>query len=156
MQETAEQITSEHSAPLTLPNDSQSSGSVRRLKLERPVGTMPVVVLDVDTKDLLQMTAPNDQQPIQAFGADGADPPFCVGVRGRRPHWRHEHLGTLRAEHLVEASTELCVPVAEQEAHLSSPLAQHQQQVAGLLGDPGAAGVGGHSSEVDTGGCRVR
>jgi hypothetical protein len=39
---------------------------------------MPVVVLDVDTKDLLQMAAPNDQQPIQALGADGADPPFCV------------------------------------------------------------------------------
>jgi hypothetical protein len=89
MQETAKQVTSEHPALLTLPNDGQSSGSVRRLKLERPVGTMPVVVLDVDTKDLLQMTAPNDQQPIQALGADGADPPFCVRVRGRRPHWRH-------------------------------------------------------------------
>jgi hypothetical protein len=89
MQETAEQVTSEHPALLTFPNDGQSSGSVRRLKLERPVGTMPVVVLDVDTKDLLQMAAPDDQQPIQALGADGADPPFCVRVRGRRPHRRH-------------------------------------------------------------------
>ena len=24
-----------------------------------------------------------------------ADPPFCVRVRGRRPHWRHHHLATL-------------------------------------------------------------
>lgn len=71
MKETAEQVTSEHPALLTLRNDGQSSGSVRRLKLERPVGTMPVVVLDVDTKDLPQMTAPNDQQPIQALGVSG-------------------------------------------------------------------------------------
>ena len=95
MQEAAEQVTSEHPALLTLPNDGQSSGSVWRLKLERPVGTMPIVVLDVDTKDLLQMTAPNDQQPIQALGADGADRPLCVDVRGRRPHRRYQHLGTL-------------------------------------------------------------
>jgi len=37
-------------------------------------------MLDVDPKDLLQMAAPNDQQPVQALGADGADPPFCVYV----------------------------------------------------------------------------
>jgi hypothetical protein len=114
------------------------------------VWTMPVVVLDVDTKDLLQMAAPNDQQPIQALGADGADPPFCVGVRCRRPHGRHQHLGTLRGEQVVEASTELRVPVAEQEAHLSSPLTQHQQQVAGLLGDPGTVRMGGHAGQMHT------
>jgi hypothetical protein len=89
MQETAEQVTSAHLTWFILTDDGQSGGSVRRLKLERPVGTVPVVVLDIDPKDLLQMAAPNDQQPIQALGADGADPPFCVRVRGRRPHWRH-------------------------------------------------------------------
>jgi hypothetical protein len=53
MQETAEQVTSEHPALLTLTNDGQSGGSVRRLKLERPVRTVPVVVLDIDPQDLL-------------------------------------------------------------------------------------------------------
>src|SRR6266545_8273497 len=124
MQETAEQVASEHPAFLTLTDDGQSGGSVRRLKLERPVWTVPVVVLDVDPQDLLQMAAPNDRQPIQALGADGADPPFCVRVRRRRPHWCHQHLAALVAEHLVEPATELRIPVTQQEAHLSSPLPQ--------------------------------
>jgi hypothetical protein len=34
--------------------------------------------------------------------------------------------------------------VADKETPASSPLTQHQQQVAGLLGDPAALGVGGH------------
>ncbi len=42
MQETAEQVASEHPAFLTLTDDGQSGGSVRRLKLERPVWTVPV------------------------------------------------------------------------------------------------------------------
>jgi hypothetical protein len=78
MEETAEQVTSEHRAVLTLTDDGQLGGSVRRLELERPVWTVPVVVLDVDPKDLFKMAAPNEQQPIQALGADGADPPFCA------------------------------------------------------------------------------
>jgi hypothetical protein len=95
MQETAEQVTSAHLTSFILTDDGQSGGSVRRLKPERPVRTVPVVVLDVDPQDLLHMAAPNDQQPVQALGADGADPPFCVRVRGRRPHWRHHHLATI-------------------------------------------------------------
>ena len=39
--------------------------------------------------------------------------------------------------------------VAEQEADLGSSLVQHQQQVAGLLGDPAAVGVGRHPAEMD-------
>jgi len=42
--------------------------------------------------------------------------------------------------------------VADKEAHVSSPLVQHQQQVAGLLRDPAAVGVGGHPGEMDPAG----
>jgi hypothetical protein len=86
MQQTAEQVTSAHLTSFNLTDDGPSGGSVRRLKPERPVRTVPVVVLDGDLQDLLQMPAPNDQQPVQALGADGADPPFCIRVRGRHPH----------------------------------------------------------------------
>jgi hypothetical protein len=48
MQQTAEQVTSAHLTWFNLTDDGPSGGSVRRLKLERPVGTVPVVVLDVD------------------------------------------------------------------------------------------------------------
>jgi hypothetical protein len=36
-----------------------------------PVG---VVVLEVDSEDLLEVAMPEDQQPVQTLGADGADP----------------------------------------------------------------------------------
>jgi hypothetical protein len=74
MQETAEQVTSAHLTWFNLTDDGPSGGSVRRLKLERPVETVPVVVLDIDPKDPLQMAAPNDQQPVQALGADRPHP----------------------------------------------------------------------------------
>src|SRR6266571_5041251 len=85
MQETAEQVTSAHLTSFILTDDGQSGGSVRRLELERPVGAVPVVVLDVDPKGLLKMAAPDEQQPVQALGADGADHrsayAFAVGAR---------------------------------------------------------------------------
>jgi len=45
---------------------------------------MPVVVLDVCLKDLLKVAAPDDQQPVQALGADRADPALRVRARSRR------------------------------------------------------------------------
>ena len=74
MEQTAEQVAATHRAFLFLADDDPISGMVRRLKQECPMGTVPVVVLDVDAKDLLQMAAPNDQEPVQALDADGADP----------------------------------------------------------------------------------
>src|SRR6266699_5978479 len=36
-------------------------------------GTMPVVVLDVDPEHLLQVTSPDDQEPVQTLGTDRAN-----------------------------------------------------------------------------------
>jgi hypothetical protein len=121
----------------------------RRFEPKRPVRTMPVVVLEMDPEDLLQMTTANDQQPVQALSADGTDPPLRIGVRVRGLERRNEHLGTLGVEHVVEATTELRVPVADKKAHPPAAFGQHHEQVAGLLGDPGATGVGSHASEMD-------
>src|SRR5512132_3462673 len=104
-----------------------------------PARAVPTaIMLDVDPKDLLEVAAADDQQPVQALGPDRAHPALGVGVRRGCPHRRAEHLTTLRAEHLVETAAELGVPVVDKEAHLPAPLAQHQQKVAGLLGDPAA------------------
>jgi len=43
---------------------------------------------------------------------------------------------SLGAEHVIEGTAELRDAVAEQEVRPSSSLAKHQQEVAGLLGDP--------------------
>jgi len=43
-----------------------------------------VVVPNVGAKDALKVSSADDERPIQAFGTDGAHPPFAerVGVRG--------------------------------------------------------------------------
>ena len=152
VKQATEEVASLHPGSPSLADQGQTGGWARWFQPKRSVRTMPVVVLDIDPEDLLQVTTANDQQPVQALGADGTDPPLRIGVRVRRLDRRNEHLGALGAEHVVEATTELRVPVADKKAHPPAALGQHQEQVAGLLGDPGAAGVGGHSSEVDTAG----
>jgi hypothetical protein len=148
VEQTAEQIASTNLARLILADNRQPSRSVRCRKPERSMRTMPVVVLDIDPQDLLQVALSYDQEPVQALGADRADPSLGVRVRPGRLHRRHQHLATFGAEHVVEAAGELGVPVAEQEAYPSPSLFQHQHQVAGLLGNPAAVGVGSHPGQV--------
>jgi hypothetical protein len=88
---------------------------------------MLVVVLDIPPEDLLQVTTADDQQPVQTLSADCPNPALRVGVGVRRLHWRDEHLGALSAEHVVEPAAELLVTVADKRAHMSAPLAQHQE-----------------------------
>jgi hypothetical protein len=110
---------------------------------------MGIVVLEVHAKHLVQVPATHNEQPVQALGTDGMNPPLCVGIGVGRLHRRHQHLGALRAEHVVEATAELRVTIANQEAHPPSSLLQVQQEVAGLLGNPGGVGVGSHPGQVD-------
>jgi hypothetical protein len=156
VQEATEPVASTNAALLILTDDGQPGGWFWCLQPERSVWTVFVVVLDVHPKDPRQMPASYNQEPVQALGADGAHPPLRVGVRPGRPDGRHEHLGTLRAEHVVEAPGELRVPVTEQESYPSASLFQDEQQVAGLLGDPGAVRVAGHTGQMDPAWCRVR
>ena len=95
------------------------------------------------------MVTSHDQQPVQTLGADRTNPALRKGVRHRRLHRCQDDPGALGAEQLIEAAAELGVPVAQEEAQASSPLAQCQQEVASLLGDPGAIRIGGHASQVD-------
>jgi hypothetical protein len=113
---------------------------------------MSVVVLDIDPEGLLQVTTANDEEPVEAFGADGADPPLGVGIGVRRLDRRDEYLGALGAEHVVEPATELRVAVAEHKAQSLSSIRCRQEKVAGLLGDPGTIRVGRHAGQVDPAG----
>ncbi len=49
---------------------------LRRTQVERAVRPLAVVVLDVRAEDVLEVAAVEDQQPVQALGADGADEPL--------------------------------------------------------------------------------
>jgi hypothetical protein len=60
VEQTAEQIASTNLARLILADNRQASRSVRCLKPERSMRTMPVVVLDIDPQDLLQVGSSDD------------------------------------------------------------------------------------------------
>ena len=94
MEETAEQVASTHSASVTLAEDAQPGGRVGRLQPQRPVGTVAVVMLDINPKDPLKMTTPDNQQPIQALGTDRPHPTLAIRVRSGCPHRPHQHLAT--------------------------------------------------------------
>jgi hypothetical protein len=148
VKQATKEVSSIHAAPVSLADDRQSGGWVRCLALQPPVCPVPVVVLDVDPEDLPQVTTADDQQPVEALGAHRTNPPLRVGVRVRRLHRRHEHVDTLRLKHVIEPAAELRVSIANEEAHPASSFVQGQQQVAGLLGNPGAVGVGRHAGQV--------
>jgi hypothetical protein len=61
VQETAEQAASVDSGWWMAADEGHSSGWIRRLKLQRPVGAMSVVVRDVHLEGPLQVPAPHDQ-----------------------------------------------------------------------------------------------
>jgi hypothetical protein len=154
MQQPAEQVTPVHLDWMIL-GDDPWTGWVWGLKPQRPVRAMPVVVLDIDAEDPIKVPSPDDQQPVQALDADGPHPAFGIGVRVGRLDWRAQHLGTHGAEHVIEGAAELRVAVADQQVHPSSPLVEHQQQVACLLGDPGAVRVGGDAGQVHPAGVQL-
>jgi hypothetical protein len=123
------------------PDELHRRGQVRWSQSQRPMRPMPVVVVDVDPEHSREMLPPDDQQPVEALGADGLDPALRAGVRVRRLHRCDQHLGTLRAEDIVEPTAELHVTIADEEAHAASLFLQVQQKVAGLLDDPGGVGL---------------
>jgi hypothetical protein len=82
------------------------------------------------------------------LGPHRPDPALGEGVGVGRLHRREHHLGALRPEHVVEPAAELRVTIANNKAHAASSFLLDEQQVAGLLGDPGGVGVGSHASQV--------
>jgi hypothetical protein len=85
MKQTAKEVAPAHGASVILAKNGRPSERVWRLQQQRPVGTVAVVMLDVDPKDLLQVATANDQQPVQALGADRPHPALRVRVRPGAP-----------------------------------------------------------------------
>jgi hypothetical protein len=53
VEQATEQVSPMNAAFSALVHDGQSGGWIRRLELQRPVRPVPVVVLDIDSQDLL-------------------------------------------------------------------------------------------------------
>jgi hypothetical protein len=95
-----------------LSGDAQLGGWIRRFQAQRPGRAVLVVVLDVDAKDLLQVVASHDQQPVQALGADRANPALRSSSAIRR----------LRACWVTQAPSGLAVTPARWTHRVSSSM----------------------------------
>src|SRR6266568_3881309 len=93
-----------------------ASPVVRRPQLERAMRPFAVVMVDVDAKHMLKMSAIEDQQPVETLSSHCADEAFCDRVRLRRPYRRLHDPDAFAAEDLVEGAAVLAVPVTDQEA----------------------------------------
>ena|SRR5215213_3020641 len=63
VQETAKQVTPLDAGSVILSDDPEASGRIWRLQSERAMRTMLVVMRHVDSKDLVQVPTPDDEQP---------------------------------------------------------------------------------------------
>ena len=85
---------------------------------------MAVVVRYEDAEHLFEMSSAQDQEPIEAFGASGADKALGDSVRSWRANGRPDDLEVLAQENGVEAAAELTVAIVDEEAEWCRPLGQ--------------------------------
>jgi hypothetical protein len=132
--------------------DGRSGGPIGaasgRLLMERSVRTVVVVMLDVLAQHRREVTRSDDQEMIEAFTAQTADEPFRDRVRSRCPHWGADDADVRAGEDRVKGGSELAVPVADQKPEPRSVITQVHEQLAGLLGKPGAGGMSGDAGDV--------
>jgi hypothetical protein len=107
-------------------------------------------MLDEDAQDALEVAPVHDQRPVQTLGANRAGEALGDRVRCRRTYRRLANRDAFAAEDGVEVACELAVAVADQETQRRWALAERPGELAGLLGDPDAARIGGAAGEVDT------
>jgi hypothetical protein len=110
-----------------------------------------VVVVDVDAQHTLEVAAVEDQQPVDAFGADGSEEPLGDGVPLRRPHRSLHDPNPVAAEHLAEGAAVLVVAIADQQAH--ALVGEVDAEVARLLGASSPGGLGRAAGEPDAPAC---
>ena len=74
-----------------------------------------VVMSDVRRKDVVEVTAAEDQEPVEAFAPNASDPALGVCPRLRRANRRLDHPDAFGDEDLVELARELAVAVTDEK-----------------------------------------
>jgi hypothetical protein len=126
----------------------RGSGPCGRVLIERSMWAVGVVVLDELVQHQRQVAWPGDQHAGEPFAAQRADEALGDRVRPRCPDWGADDGNVGAGEHRVEGGGEPGITVADQEPELLGAVTEVDEQVAGLLGDPGAGGMGGDPGEV--------
>ena len=94
----------------------------------------------------------DDQGAVEEFAADAFDEAFGDRVGPRRPHRRLDDPDVHGGEDSVERGGELGVAIADKEPETAGGVVEVHEQVAGLLGQPGAGRVGGDPEDVHAAG----
>jgi hypothetical protein len=129
---------------------------VWRLQGECPVRALGVVAVDVAAEHAFEVSAVEDQQPVEALCTHGTDEAFGDSVRLWCADRGADDPDLFAAEDLVEGAGVLAVAVAVADQETDLLLGEEEAEVASLLGDPASVGVGGTAGEVDAPVCRAR
>jgi hypothetical protein len=121
MEEAAEQIASVYNALVILAKDGQLGRRVWQLQQQRPVGTVAVVMLDVDPKDLLEQGVQATLRLVADPELDGVSGRYFSGTRLAQPHPQAHDIQARRR--LGELSDRLCglTPAPASPAAASGP-----------------------------------
>ena len=101
----------------------------------RPGG---MVISGVFGQHVPQVTLVENQQMVQAFFSDGANPALRDGIRFGSLEGSQYAFEALRNNDVIEGSGEFGVVVMDEEAPLHRLITELPQQLAGLLSDPSA------------------
>ena len=123
------------------------SDAGRHGKTQAPMRSLVDVVRDVRPEHSFEVSTIVDQDVVEALPAHSPDEPLGEGIRPGGPDRGSDDPDALAAEDRVERSSELGVPVADEEPHPRQPLLDGE--VPRLLGDPGRIRVLGHTGQVN-------
>jgi hypothetical protein len=121
------------------------------LNISRRVGPTPSnrsqvqceepVMLDEFMQDQAEVVWSGDQEMVETFAAQRANPAFRDDVCSWCSYRGADDAEADAREHRVERGGELGISVADQEREPAGVVAEVHKQVAGLLGHPGTGGM---------------
>jgi hypothetical protein len=109
MNEPAEPVASANRGLVSRAERNQLRRGLGRSQPERSVRALAIVVIDVFAQDALELAAADDEQPVEALLAQGADEALSVRVGVRGPERSPDDLNALRPEDFVKRCAELRV-----------------------------------------------
>jgi hypothetical protein len=124
------------------------SAARRRVLIKRSVRAVGVVMLDEFMQDQAEVVWSGDQEMVETFAAQRADPAFRDDVCPWCSYRGADDAEADAREHRVERGGELGISVANQEPEPAGVVAEVHEQVASLLSYPGTGGMAGDPRDV--------
>ena len=104
------------------PPDLRCSVTGGHGQAQSPMWSLLEVMGTVGLEHPLEVPTPVDQDVVEALPAHGPHEPLREGIRPGRPDRGSDDADALGAEHRIERSRELGVPVAKEEPNTRGPL----------------------------------